>query len=237
MHHGSGEESAAMSDVEVRQSMFEPEYDVVPQAIFWRPLRYFTMCIREGEDDLDLFEAASFTIGNEIKFDLRVYRGHPELTVTLYLPDHVSDERIIADTINLVIRGMVIPLAAVAWRRGQKFEYGHLRRPKPDDRLREHEARIIVLKIAAQQPRCSASTSLLKKEMPKYIELSETDRIRSKSRPRELLWQQVVGNVVSHQKSSEGPFAQGLAVRTADGLKVTKKGLDYLNNMGFSTSC
>ena len=225
-----------MSDVEVRQSMFEPDYDVVPQAIFWRPLRYFTMCIREGEDDLDLFEAASFTIGNEIKFDLRVYRGHPELTVTLYLPDTVSDERIIAETIDMVIRGMVIPLAAVAWRRSQNFEYGSLERPKSDDRLREKEARILVLKIAAQQPGCSASTSLLKREMPKYIELSERDRTRSPSRPREFVWQQVVGNVVSHQKSNEGPFVRGLAVRTADGLKVTKKGLDYLSKMGFRTS-
>lgn len=225
-----------MSDVEVRQSQYEPDYDVVPQAIFWRPLRYFTMCIRHGSDQLDLFEAASFAIGNEIKFDLRVYRGHPELTVTLYLPDTVSDEKIIAETIDLVIRGMVIPLAAVAWRRGQRFEYGRLERPKTDDRLREHEARIIVLKIAAQQPGRSASTSFLKQELPKYIELSPKDRVRSPSRPREYVWQQVVGNVVSHQKSREGPFVQGLAVRTDDGLKVTKKGLDYLSKMGFRTS-
>lgn len=174
-----------MSDVEVRQSMFEPDYDVVPQAIFWRPLRHFTMHIRHGSDQLDLFEGASFTIGNEIKFDLRVYRGHPELTVTLYLPDSVRRED--AETIDLVIRGMVIPLAAVAWRRGQKFEYGRLERPKTDDRLREKEARILVVKIAAQQPSRSASTSLLQREMPKYIELTSRDRIRSPSRPREFV--------------------------------------------------
>jgi len=225
-----------MSDTEVRQSMFEPDYDVVPQAIFWRPLRYFTMYIRQGEDGLDLFEGASFTIGNEIKFDLRVYRGHPELTVTLYLPDSVSDERLIGDTIDLVIRGMLIPLAAVAWRRGRTFQYGRLTRPEQDNRLREHEARILVLKIAAKQPSRAASTSFLKKEMPKYIELTAIDRTRSTSRPNEFLWQQVVGNVVSHQKTRDGPFVQGLAVRTADGLKVTRKGLNYLNNMGFKTS-
>ncbi|HUB14613.1 MAG TPA: hypothetical protein VMB34_21865 [Acetobacteraceae bacterium] len=176
------------------------------------------------------------SIGNEINFDLRVYRGHPKLTVTLYLPDSVSDEKVIAETIDLVIRGMVIPLTAVAWRRGQTFEYGHLERPKLDDRLREHEARIIVLKIAAQQPGRSASTSLLKKEVPGYIELSAKDRVRSPSRPREDVWQQVVGNVVSHQKSREGPFVKGFATRTTNGLKVTRKGLDYLNNMGFKTS-
>jgi hypothetical protein len=236
VHHGSSEKSAAMSEVEVRQSMYEPDYDVVPQAIFWRPLRYFTMCIREGEDGLDFFEAASFTIGNEIKFDLRVYRGHPELTVTLYLPDSVSNEKRISEIIDLVIRGMVIPLAAVAWRRGQKFEYGSLARSKQDDRLRESEARILVLKIAAGQAGRAASTSLLKKEMPKYIDLTPIDRTRSKSRPREFIWQQVVGNVVSHQKSGDGPFVKGLAVRTADGLKVTKKGLDYLANIGFKSS-
>src|SRR5208337_5505072 len=144
----------------IRRLSYEPDYEVVPHAIFWRPLKYFTMIIRESEDGLDLFQAASFAIGNEIKFDLRFYRGHPELTVTLYLPEEVADEKHISEIIDIVIREMFIPLTAVAWRRGQPFQYGHLERPK-GDRLREPEARILVLKIAAQRPNRMASTAFL----------------------------------------------------------------------------
>lgn len=220
----------------VRVLRYEPECDVIPQAIIWRPLRYFTLVIREGEDGLDKFKAASFTIGNDIRFDLRVYRGHPQLTVTLYLPEELSDERRITEIIDVIIREMLIPMTAIAWRRGQPFEIGApLERPK-DDRLHESEARVLVLKIAAQQPRRAASTQFLKREVPKYIELSRLDRVRSKSRPREELWQQIVGNVISHKDVRSGPFALGYAVKTADGLSVTPRGMAYLNSIGFSGS-
>jgi hypothetical protein len=216
----------------VRISTYEPDYEVVPHAIIWRPIQYFTVVIRDGEDGLDKFFRASFVIGNDIRFDLRVYRGHPGLTVTLYLPENVEDEALISEAIDLVIKEMFIPATAVAWRRGQDFEYGKLERPK-EDRLLEPEARILVLKIAAQQPGRAASTRFLKKELSKYIELSATDREKSKSRTREQLWQQIVGNVISHKSVREGPFVQGYATKTPDGIKVTRKGLNYLNNMGF----
>jgi hypothetical protein len=45
----------------------ELDYDVTPLAIFWRALKYFTVPIRDGEDGLDQFQAASFTIGNDIR--------------------------------------------------------------------------------------------------------------------------------------------------------------------------
>ena len=44
----------------VRVLRYEPDYEVVPQAIIWRPLRYFTLIIRNGEDGLDEFKGASF---------------------------------------------------------------------------------------------------------------------------------------------------------------------------------
>src|SRR5690242_11451889 len=62
------------------------EYEVSPQAIFWRPIRYFATEIRNDEDELDAFEVASFAIGNQICFELRWYHGHPAGTVTAYLP-------------------------------------------------------------------------------------------------------------------------------------------------------
>jgi hypothetical protein len=220
----------------VRILKYEPDCDVIPQAIIWRPLRYFAMTIRDGEDGLDRFKAVSFAIGNDIRFDLRVYRGHPELTVTLYLPQDVNEDARIKDIIDIVIREMLIPMTAIAWRRGQPFVIGApLERPK-DDRLHESEARILVLKIAAQQPGRAASTQFLKKEVPKYIQLSPQDRAQSKSRPREQVWQQIVGNVISHKKVRAGPIAMGFAIDMQGGIKVTRQGMDYLNSIGFSPS-
>jgi hypothetical protein len=50
----------------------------------------------------------------------------------------------------------------------------------------------------------------------------------------ESRWQQVVGNVISHQRASTSIFKRNLAKRTKDGIRVTDPGMDYLNNLGFS---
>ena len=217
----------------VRFLSYEPDEHVAPHAIIWRPLHYFTVAMREGRDDLDSYQGANFTIGNDIRFDLRSYREHPGLTVTLYLPEEITGEHQISEMLDKIFQEMFVPATAVAWRRGQDFEFGMLER-RQDDRLHEKEARILVLKIAAQEPEHAASTGFLKNELRKYTELSPRDRQRSHSRPREEMWQQIVGNVISHNKTSAGPFVQGYAIKTSNGLSVTTKGLRYLNNMGFS---
>ena len=130
---------------------------------------------------------------------------------------------------------MAIPKNAVAWRRGEPIEYGNLKRPQAD-RLDEAEARILALKIAAQRPNRTATTTHIKREVPNYIELSEVERRKSTTRVNESMWQQIVRNVISHQDGPEGPFVKGYARRTRDGLAVTKKGMDYLNSMGFLDS-
>jgi hypothetical protein len=219
----------------IKVSVYAPDCDVIPHAIFWRALKYFTIIIRSGEDGLDEFKAASFSIGNDIRFDLRTYAGHPEFTVTLYLPADVKDQREISRVIKIVIKQMLIPKNAVAWQRGDQFTYGELKRPK-GDRLREPEARMLALKIAAQQPNRTASTKLIKREVPKYTELSDFDLRQSESRSKEALWQQIVGNVISHQDTPAGPFKKGYATRTPNGLSVTEKGMDYLNSIGFLDS-
>lgn len=209
------------------------ESDVIPQAIFWRPLIYFTTAIREDEDNLDRYEGASFSVDNQLGFDLRHYRGHPAQTVTLYFAFTLQKEDEIGAAINSVVQIMAIPEPAVAWKRGWDFEFGSLHR-RETDRLREAEARILALKIAARQPRQSASTELIKQQVPRYYPLSEIDLRQSPSRNRERVWQQIVGNVVSHQKSLRGIFAMGYAERTDDGIQVTQNGINYLNSIGFS---
>jgi hypothetical protein len=222
----------------VRVLKYNLDVDVTPQAIIWRPLRYCTLIIREGEDDLDKFVGASFAIGNDIRFDLRVYQGHihSDVTVTLYLPDDVRDEKRVSEIVSLVIEEMAIPVSALAWRRGQRFQFGKLER-SPQDRLLEREARVLVLKIAASQPERSATIAKLREEVPRYFDLSPADQSLSPSRKNEKLWQIVVRNAISSHKT--GPrtiFAKGWAEKIPGGLKVTRRGMDYLNSIGFSDS-
>jgi hypothetical protein len=222
----------------VRVLKYDLDVDVVPHAIIWRPLRYCTLVIREGEDDLDKFKGASFAIGNDIRFDLRVYQGHihPEVTVTLYLPEDVRDEKRVSEIVSLVIKEMEIPVSAIAWRRGQKFQFGKIER-SPKDRLFEREARILILKIAASQPARSATIGKLREEVPRYFDLSPVDQSRSPSRRNEKLWQIVVRNTMSsHTTGARTIFAQGWARKIPGGLKVTRRGMDYLNSIGFSDS-
>jgi hypothetical protein len=217
--------------MKVRVVKYEPDHEVAPQAIIWRRLKYFTLVVREGEDDLDRYEGASFIIGNSIRFDLRNYRGHihRKVTVTLYLPDDLREEKKISETIGAIIKTMAIPAEAIAWKRGQKFKFGNLERSKAD-RLLEPEARVLVLKIAARQPKRSASLAKLREEIPKLFDLSTRDKMPSPSRNGEPLWHTSVRNAVSSHATI---FAKNWAKKTPGGLRVTKEGLDYLESIGF----
>jgi hypothetical protein len=220
----------------VRVLQYEPDIDVIPQAIIWRSLRYCTRVVRDGEDDLDAYRGASFAIGNDIHFDLRVYKGHihAEVTVTLYLSEDVRDEKRVAEIVSIVIKEMAIPVSAIAWQRGQQFQFGAVER-SPQDRLREREARVLVLKVAANRPGRSATIDTLREEIPKYVELTPADKGRSPSRPNEALWQIAIRNTVSsHRTGPQSIFAQGWSTKIPDGLKVTRLGMNYLNSIGFS---
>jgi hypothetical protein len=218
----------------IKQLKILQNYDVVPQAIFWRPLKYFTDTIFDGRDSLDEFIGASFCIGNSVNFDLRTYKGHPRFTVTLYLP-FVLEENVVGATIDIIVREMAIPSRAIAWRRGMEFSYGHLVRNK-DDVFREIEAKILVLKIVAQSPGRQAATKNIKEKIPEYYELAPVDKQPFPSRGVEPRWRQITGNVISHGSGTNGIFGQGLAERVSGGVKLTEKGADYLRSIGFSGS-
>jgi hypothetical protein len=216
----------------VRILPYEPDYDVIPQAIIWRPLRFFTNLIRSGTDQLDEYVGASFIIGNDVRFDLRTYAGHPKLTVTLYLPDGIEDQTEISRVIKIVIREIAMPKHALAWQRGDPFKFGELARPR-GDKLGESEAGILWLKIASLRPDRTALTEEIKAEARSYREMSPADLVPSTTRKREAMWQQIIGNVISHQNTQIGVFKRGLAVRIKDGLRVTDRGMDHLKSIGF----
>ncbi len=105
--------------------------------------------------------------------------------------------------------------------------------PKVRDRLREPEARILALRIAAKRPNREAETTYIKDQVPKYITLTAADLKPSKTRTTEQMWQQIVGNVVSHQNVSTSIFKKGYATRMRSGIRVTEAGVAYLAKLGF----
>jgi hypothetical protein len=207
--------------------------NVSPQAIFWRPICYFSKTIHEDEDELDRFKFLSFALDNDV-FDLRVYFQHPDMTVTLYFPMDIGEDQNIAEKISAAVEVLDIPEYAVAWQRGDELNFGKLKR-RDEDRLRENEARVLVLKIAASLEGHSASTSEIKKTIPAFFDLSLADRKRSETRRNEQMWQQIVRNVKVHHAGPSSIFSQGWAERTASGIKITDDGLDYLKSIGFSS--
>jgi hypothetical protein len=104
---------------------------------------------------------------------------------------------------------------------------------KKGAKLREPEARILALRIAASQKGREATTEFIKAQVPKYRDLTEDDLKPSMTRNTEQMWQQIVGNVVSHQKTSTSIFKKGYAVRISKGIRVTDTGVAFLKGKGF----
>jgi hypothetical protein len=99
-------------------------------------------------------------------------------------------------------------------------------------RTTENEMRIATLLVAAGKPDGRATTTELKKEVGRYIALTDEDLSPSKTRPHESMYQQIVGNIVSHRVSKNNIFAKGWAIYTGDGVQITDLGLQYLRTLG-----
>ena len=76
-------------------------------------------------------------------------------------------------------------------------------------RTSENEMRIAALRVAASKPSGKATTTELKNEVDRYVALTTGDRIPSKTRPNEAMYQQIIGNIVSHRGSKNSIFAKG----------------------------
>lgn len=102
-------------------------------------------------------------------------------------------------------------------------------------KLREPEARILALRIAAKYPNNEAETSQVKEGVPALRALGPADLKPSTKRKGECMWQQIVGNVVSHEKTATSIFNRGWAVRlkSKKGIRVTPEGLAHLKSLGY----
>ena len=66
----------------------------------------------------------------------------------------------------------------------------------------EHDIALAAMKFLKTQPKLTATTSAVKKNIPNFIQLTDDDRAQSETRENEELWQQIVGNIVSHRRDS-----------------------------------
>jgi hypothetical protein len=205
-------------------------FDFMPQAILWRPIRYFSKTATQCEDEFDKFEYTSYSIGNSLNFELRHYAGHRDFTSTIYIGFRDNAVREISESVKTIMDSFGVPETALAWRRGQDFRYGDLPRNR-NDRLLEKEARPLALKIASLQPNRRATFKFIKNKIPEFYKPSPAD-LDTKKRAPEPLWRQVVGNV--NRWTTNGILARRLAERVGSDIRVTDEGMAYLNSRGWS---
>jgi len=99
-------------------------------------------------------------------------------------------------------------------------------------RTSENEMRIAALQVAAGKPDGRVTTRQLKSEVDRYVTLTIEDRIHSETRPNEAMYQQMIGNIVSHRGAKNNIFAKGGAIYTGDGIQITDAGRHHLRTLG-----
>jgi len=90
----------------------------------------------------------------------------------------------------------------------------------------------IALQLARSRPNGEISTTELKQEIPNHAELTEGDLAPSQTRPNELMFHQIIGNIISHRESEGNIIGEGYAEYTGDGIRITDAGRAYLTRKG-----
>lgn len=98
-------------------------------------------------------------------------------------------------------------------------------------RTSEQEYSIAVLRYLAKLPSGEASVTTIKREMPKLLNLTPGDLAPSGTRSEEM-YKQIVGNIVSHRKTSSENFVnRGLLSHRPRYLSITDAGRRFLSKL------
>ncbi|HKQ44974.1 MAG TPA: hypothetical protein VJS47_06240 [Rhizomicrobium sp.] len=90
-----------------------------------------------------------------------------------------------------------------------------------------------VMQIAASQASGICSFRRAYNEIPNYVKLSTTNSAPSQTRPGEVMWQQIVRNIKSHDKASGNFISDGYLVHVPKtGYAITPSGRRYLKAKG-----
>lgn len=102
-------------------------------------------------------------------------------------------------------------------------------------RITEREiGTIIAEKFLIHRKSRTATVTECKTVLPRYVQFSAADQARSPSRPREQLWQQRVGNLVSHRDKKTNLIMEGLLeyLPATQSLRLTPDGEQELQRRG-----
>lgn len=93
----------------------------------------------------------------------------------------------------------------------------------------ERDISIGVMKIAAKQANLICTFRRAYAELDTHVALSADNLASSTKRPGEVMWQQLVRNIKSHDKSDGNFIAEGYLEHVSHvGYKITPKGLAFL---------
>ena len=96
----------------------------------------------------------------------------------------------------------------------------------------EKEMRIIVLRVAADEPHGEVSTPNAKAKAAKYFTPSDGDLKLNPKHGHEPFYYQIIGNVIgSHDHTKTSLYYKGYAERTENGLRITEAGRKYLEKL------
>lgn len=105
-----------------------------------------------------------------------------------------------------------------------------MRRATKPNRTSELMIAIAALRVAANQPSGHITTAQLKKLIPQYVKLTRDDLAPSPTRPNEQVWQQIVGNIISHRDEDDNIIGMGYAEYINSGIQITDKGRAFLKS-------
>jgi hypothetical protein len=95
--------------------------DFVPQAVISRSpeslARHLNVDFTRGHDEFDEYLGAAFALHGTLPFSIKHYLGHPDGTVTLYLPPDISDVGKITQLIADILGEMRLDESALEWQR------------------------------------------------------------------------------------------------------------------------
>jgi len=101
------------------------DVEFIPQAILSVPMRYFSdrlgLKVEQLHDDLDDYDGAMFS-GASFPVAIRHYAGHPNDTVTLYLPREVQELDRITNIIHSLVEDFGLGEDDIQWERRRNPE-------------------------------------------------------------------------------------------------------------------
>jgi hypothetical protein len=223
-----------------------PDLQLVQKAFSWLTTRYGRQKAEEWRNDTYLRGIALKSVRRELGAYAEGADVRRALQEEIVVRDNGNKISVfIGSRFSFLDRASLDAIAAVAASFGVKAEFiiqqVHVTAPlKPTvrqdpvvrRRTSESEMRIAALQVAASKPNGKATMTELKNEVDQYVALTIEDRIPSKTRPNEAMYQQIIGNIVSHRGSQTNLFAKGWAIYTGDGIQITDAGRHHLRTLG-----